>query len=157
MKKIILMAALVLSVAVANAASTSWKFVAGNVYGSDGKTKFTGDALVYCVGIGDGGTDVLVTTASLNNGVGGFSFSSDLFTADSTYDFYFTFTDSGKQFTSAVKENVKALGTGTASIQFGNMQSATQNASNWQVVPEPTSGLMLLLGVAGLALKRKRA
>lgn len=27
----------------------------------------------------------------------------------------------------------------------------------WQTVPEPTSGLLLLLGVAGLALKRKRA
>ena len=27
----------------------------------------------------------------------------------------------------------------------------------WQSVPEPTSGLLLLLGVAGLALKRKRA
>ena len=33
-------------------------------------------------------------------------------------------------------------------------------ASNWQAmgpVPEPTSGLLLLLGMAGLALKRKRA
>lgn len=29
--------------------------------------------------------------------------------------------------------------------------------SNWQAIPEPTSGLLLLLGVAGLALKRKRA
>ena len=30
-------------------------------------------------------------------------------------------------------------------------------AVTWQTVPEPTSGLLLLLGVAGLALKRKRA
>ena len=29
--------------------------------------------------------------------------------------------------------------------------------AGWQSVPEPTSGLLLLLGVAGLALKRKRA
>ena len=30
-------------------------------------------------------------------------------------------------------------------------------AGAWTSVPEPTSGLLLLLGVAGLALKRKRA
>ena len=33
----------------------------------------------------------------------------------------------------------------------------TFNAAGWQVVPEPTSGLLMLLGMAGLALRRKRA
>ena len=33
----------------------------------------------------------------------------------------------------------------------------TATVGKWSVVPEPTSGLLLLLGVAGLALKRKRA
>ena len=44
-------------------------------------------------------------------------------------------------------------------IAFGSMASVTKNASSWttMAVPEPTSGLLLLLGVAGLALKRKRA
>jgi len=35
--------------------------------------------------------------------------------------------------------------------------NATSAANGWAAVPEPTSGLLLLLGVAGLALKRKRA
>lgn len=59
-------------------------------------------------------------------------------------------------FTSALKTSV-AQATAVPTLGFGNMASATQNASNWQSVPEPTSGLLVLLGMAGLALKRKRA
>ena len=44
----------------------------------------------------------------------------------------------------------------------GNLQMAwafSTDTAGWQTtaVPEPTSGLLLLLGMAGLALKRKRA
>ena len=35
--------------------------------------------------------------------------------------------------------------------------TSTQMTGTWTAIPEPTSGLMLLLGMAGLALKRKRA
>ena len=53
----------------------------------------------------------------------------------------------------------KTAGSTTASVNFaaGNVANYVNNASNWQDIPEPTSGLLLLLGVAGLALKRKRA
>ena len=47
------------------------------------------------------------------------------------------------------------------SVAFGSMAGTTAANkflnSSWQAVPEPTSGLLLLLGMAGLALKRKRA
>ena len=49
---------------------------------------------------------------------------------------------------------------GAAVLSFGDTQLAgMQNTSNWIATgaPEPTSGLLLLLGMAGLALKRKRA
>ena len=35
--------------------------------------------------------------------------------------------------------------------------TACQTGSNWTAVPEPTSGLLMLLGMAGLALRRRRA
>ena len=39
----------------------------------------------------------------------------------------------------------------------GSATSIFTPVSNWQAVPEPTSGLLMLLGMAGLALRRKRA
>ena len=46
-----------------------------------------------------------------------------------------------------------ASAAGLAAVQLGD----TSAKSTWQSVPEPTSGLLLLLGVAGLALRRRRA
>ena len=81
----------------------------------------------------------------------------DGLTAEVDYNFYYVLTDSNGTLKSAVKSNITALGTGSQTIGFGNQATYTGNSGNWQAVPEPTSGLLLLLGVAGLALKRKRA
>lgn len=51
-------------------------------------------------------------------------------------------------------------GGASANLAFGNMAStAASNKflnSTWDAVPEPTSGLLALLGFAGLALRRRR-
>ena len=54
--------------------------------------------------------------------------------------------------------NVKTPAASTTNTaNFSIPGAASQTASNWQSVPEPTSGLLMLLGMAGLALRRKRA
>ena len=54
--------------------------------------------------------------------------------------------------------NVEGSGTYTVSGLGTTFSGATaSNIGGWTAVPEPTSGLLMLLGLAGLALKRKRA
>ena len=57
-------------------------------------------------------------------------------------------TDSAAEYGPLNFSNGVGFTTETAKINY---------ASGWTAAPEPTSGLLLLLGVAGLALKRKRA
>ena len=154
MKKLLMLIAVVATGVVANAASFNW--AAANIYGSDGTTKWAGEVNLYAV---IDGVDTLVNTYTAVNGVvnkNNTTFSNDKLVGGNDYDFFFTIEDGDKVFTSATKAG-NALATATATVQFGNMATATQNASNWAAVPEPTSGLLLLLGMAGLALKRKRA
>ena len=91
-----------------------------------------------------------------------------------------TGTDAGKRFADyfyamVVDDNVYLSETYNAVIVQGQTDTslykniATESTKNWgdtatfdkggwySVVPEPTSGLLLLIGVAGLALRRRRA
>ena len=58
---------------------------------------------------------------------------------------------------------VQTIGPSTATITFvGGNAASMVSAATWKTygagaAPEPTSGVLLLLGMAGLALKRKRA
>ena len=155
MKKIMVMLAVVAAAVVANAASFNWQ--AANIFGSDGTTKYSGTVELYAV---IDGVDTLVSTATANAGAisrTATEFDSDKLVVGNTYDFFLKIEDNGKTFTSDVK-SISAQQSSTSTVNFGNMTSQTQNAANWAAadVPEPTSGLLLLLGVAGLALRRKQ-
>ena len=86
---------------------------------------------------------------------------------DSTaYDFFAvvfnteTITDESDFYVTALKENVMtASGSSNKVIGFGTQATASNATGAWNAVavPEPTSGLLMLVGLAGLALRRRRA
>ena len=68
---------------------------------------------------------------------------------DGIYDY------SDATMTAEIRGTVTTLSTGSTS--FSSDAPASWTVSGIQGVPEPTSGLLMLVGLAGLALRRKRA
>ena len=70
-----------------------------------------------------------------------------------------TITDASHYYMTEVKSFDTLSGSYTANVKWGSQSTASQAAGAWKAVaaPEPTSGLLMLLGMAGLALRRRRA
>ena len=92
---------------------------------------------------------------------------SDSFTAGSTYYTYLTLLDNTSKaelksevvsFTvDPLQDPILNFWTGSGFNESFTGTTGAFPSAGWTAAPEPTSGLLLLLGVAGLALKRKRA
>ena len=112
---------------------------------------FTSDSgKVAAQTLGDGTSSALYTAMVADQGDTWkpvFHMTATYTTADGTYEFDGTVTSSLA---------IGDLGTKnvTANANFGNIAGWSYTPND---VPEPTSGLLMLLGVAGLALRRKRA
>lgn len=81
-------------------------------------------------------------------------------TEGTDYSWYAVVVSDDKYFVSSAATTSTAVAdTATPASKTFASKSEMATASNWKTmaVPEPTSGLLMLLGLAGLALKRKRA
>jgi len=176
MKKLLIAAAMVCAAAFAQAATVNWG-VSG-VKNSSGATPTAGWAVMaFYTEVGAGSAAIEAAIASKTAGSLAFDTKSltvsfgagkygpaDVTAAGITdtsknYDFYFVvFNDAdatkATEYAIVSAQNVEYSSMAGKFSAAGNFSSAT-----WQpaAVPEPTSGLLMLLGVAGLALRRRRA
>lgn len=156
MNKLLALVAAVVSVTAVNAATVNWGAV--NLYGPDGTSKFSGNVELIAVAAG-GSIDkavVVESFATTTGTVGAHDYNWTTATVGTSYDFYYRLVVGDKELVSEKKEGLAAA-VGATTLAWGNQKTYTQTAGNWQSVPEPTSGLLMLLGLAGLALKRKHA
>ena len=160
MKKVVILVALAAATITANAASFKWS--AANIYNpTDSTAKLasgTGSATLYAyLSTADASTAVAVATSSLTSDGGITKTFEDTtnFSVGSDYTFYFVLEANGYSFTSGTVTKGATVAT-TENVNFGNLKTATTTGGGWAAVPEPTSAMLLVMGLAGLALKRKR-
>lgn len=76
---------------------------------------------------------------------------------NSTWSFYVELTRGSETFTGETFSYTNLYNNGYIATSFNSNESiAALKRSNFSIVPEPTSGLLLLMGGAMLALRRRR-
>ena len=74
-----------------------------------------------------------------------------------------TIDDATQFYVSKSTKDLSIPGSGTVNVTLGTQKTNTQLASNWHAmggaapIPEPTSGLLMLVCLGALALRRRRA
>ena len=180
MKKMMMFAAAIAVAVVAQAASINWTVANNSWYMSDGTSRASKGTAVYLIDMaqlasiesaiedgatsfkaGDAGIIAVGTTSNTKGAVNGGTATSDQLAAGTSYDFAYLVFDGDKYFVSASTKMAAYDPTDPVYSEVNqvafNANSYNNSTSKWQATPEPTSALLLVLGGALLALRRKRA
>ena len=177
MKKLLTATAIVMVAAATHAAAVGWTIMGANAYaggtydvfviGQNGVTSASQIAALVEAGksvesyaLYTGGSvaaNGMIQALAANTGAT-LTYNEGGTTAENTYQAFAVLWDKDGKTASytGLASTTLANNTTSKTFAFANQSSNLSNNS-FTVAPEPTSGLLLLLGMAGLALKRKRA
>ena len=173
MKKLMVMAVVVMAAIGLRAATADWNFTTylddqfGTGVADASLAFYCGDDLMTTVNSDGGATFSFEEPITVNGGdawkvvmsVGltddGESFSQ--FTKEYAFTMP-TFKGSGDPADASALDEINGNIYGAFAGEIGALPTISEAAAaGWTAAPEPTSGLLLLIGVAGLALRRRRA
>ena len=150
MKKMIVLATVAIMAVCSQAASFKWS--ANGV--TDGTNPISGTATLSA--LIDGSWTVVDTKTMTAGVIASSQFANDAFVGGTTYQFKYEVVTANGVFTSSTK-STRAQANSTPTISFGSAGTWAGGGQGGETVPEPTSGLLLLVGGALLGLRRKRA